>query len=285
MQQRSRLFCLIDGAADPARLRPLLEQSGTQFVSLYDGLPEAQLGPAALFLARIDDPDAAWVSELDEIDLHSPCLTLVWSRVSLPQLAIHFRAFLFTGIGDGMTAMIRFFDPRNTGVVLDMWGEEIRNMFLAPLDRLKYRGRHEKWQTVENDSLNVGRVSRSIVIELDQKDVDKLTAHTEPDELMASLIELGHIDGALRYRTRFLDFEPRYKRALEWGFVEPRDRLDYCEYSYVNGEDFDRHRYIRDALTSRRRTGGAFDTMVEQIPGWVRDELKRGSEAWLRAQA
>ena len=285
MQQRSRLFCLIDGAANPARLRPLLEQSGTQFVSLYDGLPEAQLGPAALFLARIDDPDAAWVSELDEIDLHSPCLTLVWSRVSLPQLAIHFRAFLFTGIGDGMTAMIRFFDPRNTGVVLDMWGEEIRNMFLAPIDRLKYRGRHEKWQTVENDSLNVGRVSRSIVIELDQKDVDKLMAHTEPDELIASLIDLGRIDESLPYRSRFLEFEPRYRRALDWGFTEPGDLLAYCDYSYRYGAGFDRHRYIRDALMARRRTGEGFDVMADQIPGWVRDELKRGSEAGLRAQS
>ncbi|TCW85050.1 DUF4123 domain-containing protein [Burkholderia sp. SRS-46] len=285
MQQRSQSFGLIDGAASPARLQPLLEQSGTQFVSLYEGLPEEQLGPASLFLARIDDPDATWVHELDQIDLCSPCLTLVWSRVGLQELATHLRAFLFAGIGDGMTAMVRFFDPRNTGAVLDMWGEQICDVFLAPIERLKYRGRHEQWQTVENDSLKVGRVSRSVMIELDEKDIDKLMAHTEPDELMASLIDLGHIDATLPYRSRFLDFEPRYRRALEWGFTEPRDRLAYCDYSYRYGAGFDQHQYIRDALMSRRRTGGAFDAMVDRTPGWVWDELKRGGEASLRAQS
>ncbi|KVF02448.1 DUF4123 domain-containing protein [Burkholderia vietnamiensis] len=279
MQQRSQPFGLIDGAANPARLLPLLEQSGTQFVSIYEGLPEDQLGPASLFLASIDDPGAAWVSELDQIDLHSPCLTLVWSPVGLGELAIHLRAFLFTEIGDGMTAMVRFFDPRNTGAVLDMWGDQIRNVFLAPIERLKYRGRHEQWQTVENDSLNLGRISRSVMIELDQNDIDALTAHTEPDELMASLIELGHIDGTTPYRSRFLDFEPRYRRALEWGFVEPRDRLAYCDYSYRYGAGFDQHSYIRDALTSRRRTGGSFDAVVDRIPASVWNDLKRSSEA------
>jgi hypothetical protein len=285
MQQRTQPFGLVDGAANPATILPLLEQSGTQFVSLFEGLPENQLGPASLFLSCIDDPAATWVSELDRIDLHSPCLTLVWSRAGLQALATHFRAFLFAGIGDGMTAMVRFFDPRNTGAVLDVWGKQISDVFLAPIERIKYRGRHAQWQTVENDSLNVGRISRSVMVELDQADVDKLMAHTEPDELIASLIDLGHIDESLPYRSRFTEFEPRYRRALEWGFTEPADRLAYCDYSYRYGVDFDRHRYIRDALTARRRTGERFDAIVDQIPGWVWGELKRGSEAGLGVQS
>jgi hypothetical protein len=278
MQQQSQLFGLIDGAACPARILPLLEQSGTPFASLFDGLPEEQLGPAALFLARIDDPDATWVSELDQIDLHSPCLTLVWSYVALPDLVAHLRAFLFTGIGDGMSTMIRFFDPRNTGAVLGMWGEQIRNVFLAPLDRLKYRGRHEQWQTIRNDALKAGRITRSVVIDLEQKDIDALMAHTEPDELMASLVDLGHLDEALSYRSRFLDFEPRYRRAVEWGFIEPKDRLDYCEFTYRYGTSFDQHRYVRDALTACRGSGGSFDQMVDRVPGWVWSDLKRSHD-------
>ena len=194
MQQRSQLFGLIDGAANPARLAPLLEESGTEFVSLYEELPEEALGPASLFLAPIDEPDAPWLTELDQIDLHSPCLMLIWSPVGLQDLATHLRAFLFAGIGDGMTAMVRFFDPRNTGAVLDMWGEQIRNLFLAPIERLKYRGRHDQWQTVENASRELGRISRAVLIDLSQHDIDALMAHTEPDELMASLSDLGHVD-------------------------------------------------------------------------------------------
>lgn len=242
MQQRIHLFGMVDGAADPARIQPLLEQSGAQFTSLYTGLPEEQLGPASLFLVRIENPGAPWVTELDQIDLHVPCITLIWSHVDLHELALHLRSFLFTGIGEGMTAMIRFFDPRIIDVVLSMWGESIRNVFLAPIVRIKYRGRHEQWQIIENDSLEAGRVTRSVVIDLEQADIDRLMAHTEPDELMASLIDRGHIDNSGSYRSRFLDFEPRYRRALEWGFSEPKDRFDYCEYSYRYGTEFDRHR-------------------------------------------
>ncbi|RDV00734.1 DUF4123 domain-containing protein [Trinickia dinghuensis] len=283
MQHDPDLFSLIDGAASPARLAPLLEQSGAQFVSLYKALPEAQLGPASLFLARIDDPDATWLGELNEIDLHSPCLTLFWSRVSLQELAIHLSAFLFAGIGEGMTVMIRFFDPRNTGAVLEMWSEQIRDMFLSPIVRLKYRGRHEQWQTVESDPPNAGCIFRSVAIDLDQQDIDKLTAHSEPDVLMASLVDFGHIDQTLPYRRRFLDFEPRYIRALDWGFVEPRDRLTYCDYSYRFGANFDQHRQVRDALTSRRETSASFDATMDRIPRSVWNDLKRRNEALLRA--
>lgn len=278
MQQHFQQFALIDGAASPAEIAPLLAQSGTAFVSLYEGLPEEQLGPASLFLARIDDADATWVDELNDIDLRFPCLTLIWSHVDLPDLATHLRAFLFAGIGDGMTAMVRFFDPRNTGAVLELWGEQIRTLFLAPIAQLNYRGRHDDWQTIrkrDGDPREPGRISRSVVIELGQRDIDQLMAHSEPDELMASLIDLGHIDHTLPYRSRFVDFEPRYGRALEWGFTEPKDRMAYCDYSYRYGPDFDRHPRIQEALASRRHTGGSFDAAVDRIPGSVWNELKR----------
>lgn len=277
MQQRSQLFGLIDGAASPDKVAPLLEQSGTQFVSLYEGLPEEALGPASLFLARIADVDAPRLSELDAIDLHSPCLTFIRSPVGLQDLASHLRAFLFAGIGDGMTAMIRFFDPRNTGAVLEMWGEQIRNLFLAPIERLQYRGRHEQWHTVENESRDLGRISRSVVIDLSQQDIDALMAHTEPDELMASLADLGHIDESQPYRSRFVDFEPRYRQAIEWGFIEPKDRLSFCDYTYRYGVAFDQHAKIRSALTARREKGASFDVAMDPIPKSVWDELKRRS--------
>src|ERR1700738_2730538 len=121
--KRPQLFALVDGAANPATIHPLLEKSGVDFRSVYEGLPEEKLGFASLFLAPIDDPDADWVTELDQIDRHSPCLSLVWGRVGLEDLAAHLRAFLFADIGDGMTAMVRFFDPRNTQAVFEVWGD------------------------------------------------------------------------------------------------------------------------------------------------------------------
>ncbi|MBP0588351.1 DUF4123 domain-containing protein [Paraburkholderia sp. LEh10] len=270
-----QMFGLVDGAASPDSIQPLLEQSGAPFVSVYEGLPEEQAGAASLFLVRIDNPQASWARELDAIDLHTPCLVLVWSRVDLPELASHLRAFLFADIGDGVTAMVRYFDPRNTGVVLRVWGEQLSNLFMAPLEQIGYRGRHEQWLTSRNRSRETGRTSRSVVIELAQQDVDVLTEHAEPDELMASLTDLGHIDEVRPYRERFLDLEPRYKRAIGWGLVEARDRLGYCEYSYRYGIGFDTNAAVRDALDARRRNADTFENAMNSVPVRVWRAMKR----------
>ena len=102
--KRATLFALIDGAAHPAVILPLLQENGVDFRNVFQGLPEEKLGAASLFLAPIDIPDDAWVTELDRLDGHLPCLSLVWGRVELDDLAAHLRAFLFADIGDGMTA-------------------------------------------------------------------------------------------------------------------------------------------------------------------------------------
>jgi Domain of unknown function (DUF4123) len=280
---RAKLFALVDGAASPGALQPLLEGAGVGFRSVYAGLPEETLGAASLFLVPIDDPDAPWVTELDRIDLHSPCLSLVWGRVGAEQLVAHLRAFLFADIGDGMTAMVRFFDPRNTGTVFRVWGDPILNIFMGPIERWMYRGRHPDWQRVENDSLTAARHCKSIKIELEQRDVDILTAHTEPDALLASLIDVGLVDGKRAYLDRFADFMPRYERALHWGLDEPTDRLSFCQQTYLHGMDFDRHPRVAAALEARRESRGRFRTMIEGVPTYIWDEIARKRDSQSRS--
>ncbi len=53
----ARMFVLIDATVSP-QVHTLLVESGTPFQSVYAGLPEDELGSAALFLARIDDASA-----------------------------------------------------------------------------------------------------------------------------------------------------------------------------------------------------------------------------------
>src|ERR1700687_6122250 len=134
-RRATRLFGLIDAAASPAVVYPLLEKSGADFRSVFADQAEDALGPASLFLAPIADAEAEWVVELNRIDLHSPCLSLIWSRVDLDDMVKHLQAFLFADIGDGMTAMVRFFDPRNAGAVFKVWGALIGNMFMGPIER------------------------------------------------------------------------------------------------------------------------------------------------------
>lgn len=273
------LFALVDGAAAPGQIQTLFERAGIQCLNVYEGLPEAELDAASLFLVPVPDPDADWVTELDRIDRHSPCLSLVWGRVAADQLAVHLRAFLFADIGDGVTAMVRFFDPRNTGIVCRLWGDSILDLFMGPIERWMYRGRHESWQRIENNTLSGAKVCKSITIELEQGDVDALTAHTEPDELLAVLIEAELVDGTHAYFERLADFMPRYERALSWGLLEPTDRLRFCEKTYLLGMEFDSQPQVAQALEARRQSGVGLRAALEAVPSHVWDALadKRSS--------
>lgn len=262
----ARLMGLIDAAVCPPRVVPLLERSGVPFRSVFAGLPEEELGPASLFLVPVSDTDADWFAELDQLDLQSPCLSLIWSRVEMDALVTHLQAFLFADIGDNMTAMVRFFDPRNTGVVFDAWGEQVRAMFMSPIEQWMYRGRHKAWQRIQNDSTSSARICRSVMVQLEQADIDVLTAHTEPDEILAALIESGDANGDRPYFDRFEDFIPRYHRAVQWGITEPGDRLVFCQYTYLYGIDFDRHQFVHDLLTRRQQSHELFGVAIARVP-------------------
>lgn len=278
---RTRLIGLIDAAACPDRIHAILQQSGASFQSVYAGLPEEALGQASLFLVPIDDPEADWVTELKQIDLRYPCLSLVWSRLSADDLASHLRAFLFADIGDGVIALVRFFDPRNTRIVFQVWGDQILKMFMGPIERWQFRGRHRDWQRIENNALTGARIRRSIVIEMDQKDIDTLTAHTEPDELLALLTDAGIVNEDCIYQDRIAELMPRYERALKWGLTEVTDRLGFCQYTYLHGAEFDTHPRVAEVLTARRKSGKGFSAAVDTLPSYVWDELahRRAAQA------
>lgn len=270
-----RLLGLVDAAVCPPKIEPLLKQSGAEYRSVFAGLPEENLGAASLFLVRIEDTEADWVAELDRIDLHTPCLSLVWSRVDMESLVMHLQAFMFADIGDNMTAMVRFFDPRCTDAVFRVWGDKILDMFMGPMERWMFRGRYKDWQHVQNDSLTGARICRSILIQLDQSDVDALTTHTEPDEILSALIQSGDINGEPSYLERLNDFLPRYEQALQWGLTEPADRHLYCQYTYLYGVGFDRHRLINDRLAGRKLSGESFDSVINLLPAGVLEEVER----------
>lgn len=272
---RARLLGLIDAAVCPPKVVPLLERAGVPYCSVFTGLPEEELGSASLFMVSVDDTQADWFAKLDQLDLQHPCLSLIWSTLEMDALVTHLQAFLFADIGDNMTAMVRFFDPRNTEAVFGIWGEQVRAMFMGPFEKWAYRGRNRAWQFIQNDSAALARICRSIVIRLEQADIDVLTAHTEPDEILAALVESGDVDGERPYVDRFEDFIPRYLRAVQWGIREPGDRLVFCQYTYLYGMDFDRHGVVNDLLIQRQQSDESFGTVVAGIPASIWDEIER----------
>lgn len=275
---RARLYALVDAAASPESIFPLLEQSQTAFQSVYAGLPEEELGPASLFLTAIDDPQAGWFTALSQIDLRSPCLSLIRSYVDADSLATHLRAFLFADIGDGMTAMVRYFDPRNTSKVLEVWGKPIRTIFLAPIEQWMSRGRSPDWNSIRNAEPASLRFCRSVIIRLEQADIDVLTAHTEPDELLATLIRAGSVDGKPLYLDRYTDFYARYEKAVQWGLTEATDRLIYCQHSYRYGLHFDDHHAVRDLLANPERRRESLGIAFRRLPPGVWEQIAHWHE-------
>lgn len=241
------IYALVDGAQHPLPIRDAL-QGAPDIRNVYAGLPEEAAGNASLFLARIDNAKAQWLSTLDRLDHLAPCLTLIWSRAGIGELAVHLQSFLLADIGDGMTALVRYFDPRNLAFVLEVWGKDITEELMKPIQQWKYRGYAEDWQRIDGLLDGTQTVVDPVKIPLSQEQVDLITTHCEADQLLAALIENGDVNGDGAYLPRFEAFEARYLRAIQWGLEEPADRLLYCQYSYLYGADFDSHPDVRSAF-------------------------------------
>lgn len=150
-------------------------------------------------------------------------------------------------------------------------------MFMSPIEQWLYRGRYPDWQRIRNESHADSRICRSIVTRLEETEIDALMAHTEPDELLATLVESGVVDCERPYVERFADFIPRYRQAVQWGISEPADRLIFCQYSYLYGEAFDQHFFINDLLVLAKHTGESFREAVLRVPAgaWAQIEHAR----------
>ncbi len=277
------IYMLADGAVHPTRIGALLRESGADFRNVYAGLPEADAGDACVFLARVDDPKAPWLAQFDAMDLRAPCITLIWSRVDIDRLARHLHQFLVADIGEGMTALIRYYDPRNLLVTMEVWGDDIVERIMRPIQQWKYRGYSDEWQCIDGPMEGESTQDTPLSIQLSQEQLDRLTEHCEPDQLLAALVEGGVVDGADPYLTRFMAFLPRYQRAAEWGLTEPADRMYFCELSYRYGPDFDAHDDMRRALEERASSGQTMIACADGVHPSVWEQLAKNANREVNA--
>ncbi|AOZ09951.1 DUF4123 domain-containing protein [Cupriavidus malaysiensis] len=278
-EQPVSIYVLADGAAHPGRIGSLLREAHVEFRNVFAGLPEADAGDASLLLARVDDTKAPWLAQVDAMDMQAPCLTLIWSRVEIDALARHLHQFLIADIGEGMTALIRYYDPRNLVVAMEVWGDDIAERLMQPIEQWKYRGYHEAWQRLEGPMGGTRTQDTALAISLSQQQLDRLTEHCEPDQLLATLVENGTVAPSEPYLERFMAFLPRYQRAAAWGLTEPADRLRFCELSYQFGEAFDQHEHVTAALRQRQETGTSMAACEQAIHPSVWEQLQARQKA------
>ncbi|WP_066742141.1 DUF4123 domain-containing protein [Cupriavidus sp. D384] len=269
------LYVLADGAQFPAAVAQLVRQA-PEYRNVYAGMPEESAGDASLFLARVGDPHSAWMTKLDDLDQKMPCISLILSDAGIDALAVHLQQFLVADLGDKLSSLVRYFDPRNLAVFLNIFGPEVAGKLTAPLYQWKYRGHSRRWNGINGGAQYAAVLSAPADIKLDQKQLDYLIAHCEPDQMLFSLIERGIVDGSGPYVTRFENFLPRYQRVATWGLTEPMCRLRYCELSYRYGLDFDQHPEVRAALEARVRSGRLLGDHIDALPGYVWEGLETG---------
>lgn len=268
------IYVLADGAQHHAQVGDLIRQASAHR-NVYAGLPEEKAGDASLFLAHVADAEEPWLAKLDELDLLAPCISLIWSRAGIDALATHLQQFLIADIGDGMGVMLRYFDPRNLKTTMTLWGEDTTQKLMAPILQWKYRGHEPEWQRLDGPMNGHTVQTAPVAIRFDQQQVDAFMAHSEPDQLLGTLVENGTVPADGPYLPRFRDFLARYRRVTRWHLTEPADRLRYCEHSYQYGLEFDLYPEVCSALKSRAESGEGFGDCMDRIPDYVWNSLRR----------
>ncbi|MCK4139991.1 DUF4123 domain-containing protein [Ralstonia pseudosolanacearum] len=176
-------------------------------------------------------------------------------------------------IGDGQTAILRFFDPRNLAATLSVLDAGTRERMLRPILFWHYRDQEGKTVRI-NGGINGSTVPlESPPVVLGPQQLEALNTHSEPSQLLSTLVNDGEVDGSRRFRERFAEFLPRFRRAVEWGLAEPADRLRFCHRSYAYGAQFDRHPQVAAVLEQRKRTGEPLADCLERVPARIWDEL------------
>ncbi|VWD43907.1 hypothetical protein BCO18442_05568 [Burkholderia contaminans] len=274
----AKLYGLVDGAQYPESIATWVLEFSPEVRSLFEGIPEEEAGSAAPILFEIDDARSEWVRQIDEMDRHRPCFTVVRSGLSIDELKLHLQRFLFVDIGEGMEVLLRWFDPRSLPSILEVWGKAAQAELTRPLTMWMYRGGRSEWQHVEIDARASATEAGEFPLLFRQQQLDELERHDEPHALMSELGDLGLIDGNQSYATRFQDFLRRYNRAGEWGLTSRADRHAFCVISYQYGESFERHDEIRSAIRSSKASGTPLVQSFEMVPAYVWRELSRRLE-------
>ncbi|MDR3428738.1 MAG: DUF4123 domain-containing protein [Silvimonas sp.] len=262
-------YVVVDGAQHPEQIGFLVTYTlGLKWASVYAGTldekaRDADPGDARLFVMKLEDPDASWLTTLVELHRQDPCLIHVRTSMDIESLAGHLQGFLYADLEGGLRYMVRYFDARNIAAVLNIWSPGIREAFLSPLADLHYRPHESEWQQIVG--YNRPRQPFLPRITLTQAQEDQLIEHAQPADMLYRFAKGGFIDARLPYAQRHAQLERYAKRARAWGFSNTRDVEIFCRYCCCNGEDFDRTPETTAVLHSLL----AEQTSLKALPGLI----------------
>ncbi|KVC55404.1 DUF4123 domain-containing protein [Burkholderia stagnalis] len=274
----TKLYGLLDGARYPEALGPFVLEFASEVRSLFDGLPEEEAGYAAPFLVQIDDASADWVKQIDTMDQFNPCMTLIRSKHEIDGLCAHLRCFLIADIGDDMTALVRYFDPRVLPALLDVWDRRVLALLTSPMETWLYRGHASEWIKVNVEGLKGFSSPEPIAITLSAEQIDELERRCDLDAVVETLTDLGEMDADTPYADRYGALEPMYRRALRWGLANTRDRMTFCSFCLRYGSAFDQQSHVKDVIEMAVRESCPLEDLLQTLPQYVWERLSRRNE-------
>jgi hypothetical protein len=233
------------GFADHAGMAGLaakLNQTKTEWLSLFDGSKEANALSVAPLLFRIEcDRDGitnrSLMNWIGEHGAYSSSLLLLASPLPLQELARRLSLRLDASLPQEMDIMLRYFDPRVFEQLLQVFSDEQRHTFLSVAQQWWFVDRHGQLQGVaakfsETDvfeaPLRLNAAQESTLVDASEPDqVASLLHTTVPDEYLG-LPRPDRHDFILRHMAtaRQLGVEATHELAL------------YCALALLHGEDF-----------------------------------------------
>jgi hypothetical protein len=135
------LYAVLDPARDPAILE-LLQSSGEEVRSLYNGRRSEQLADVAPYLARVP-AGSRLLEALVREGWGRSWGVLVVCDAPFAELRRHLRRFLVAQTEDRTALYFRFYDPRVLRPFLESATDEQRRAFFGPVSAFLFEGRRE----------------------------------------------------------------------------------------------------------------------------------------------
>jgi pSer/pThr/pTyr-binding forkhead associated (FHA) protein len=125
------LWAILDAARDKAVL-PMLQESKTEFQSLYEGARGARLAGVAPYLVRLP-ADSEFIAALAKEGSGKSWGVFLTCGLPLKELRKHLRHFLRVTLPSGEKVLFRYYDPRVLRVYLPTCNEQEAGEFFGPV--------------------------------------------------------------------------------------------------------------------------------------------------------
>ncbi|QBC42832.1 DUF4123 domain-containing protein [Iodobacter fluviatilis] len=229
------IYALIDLANtdNPRRwLRIMLADKG---YCLFDGTPESTARTEAPWLVRVDQNEFL-LNETITASLLGDCCSWICSGLPPAELAQRLNARLDVKL-EGQLALLRFYDPRILPSLLAVLAAPVQRDFLALGEHWFWLGRDGLLfkQAIDEDEHDLLKWP----LALSDKQQEPLIKMAETDQLQVQLGEqLPSLFYPMTRAARFQFVQMQRDQAIQNGFTQFNDQLDYCALALAWGPHF-----------------------------------------------